>query len=635
MILVSESDGPRIVDRWSCTGPELGTRLAAAGCDHLLVVLPASATLVRTVHVPPASPLQVESAIRIEAEAKLLGSAPAHRTATGILGVESKHPTGLTVAWPDGLDANLPALSDDIEVHWVPEIACLAFLSGVESTRIFAQITQLDDSTAVSAVIPSSRGPVFRSMRSDHVDRDAASILRPLVVETLLADQVSPDHLETESSRLLTGLEERQVAGGLIADGSESDAKLTELASNITLEQTGRWAAVDRLLLAILGVRTSGLSHLAELQRDQRSVDPGLAGRVFEKLSNGRTAVAIVTTAILVFLLVPLASAGLRLAVMHLKIDDLAKLQSDVEQHDNLKTVYRVLGDQAWSMTKLLGDIANLTPEQIELTSISIAHGEPMAISGVAKRDGDYEGRDVIFEFNRRLRESGLFADAGPLASIEEPDSRGYTEFNVSADLANPLRPLRTRAEEDYAVLSYQDRRYGPTDDDGYLIVDPDLRQARLDSMIDRGLNFDRTLAESKSKPDPESVAVAEDAGTEMETSTSESQPRGSLAKQTGARPDDARPERPNDQARDRRARPARPSRPEPGSRSAIRDKVVEIPPPLTQEEIATLSNAEAKAMLEKVAEARKQPGVEDEVKSRLKNEFYQLMARIQETNSP
>ena len=38
--------------------------------------------------------------------------------------------------------------------------------------------------------------------------------------------------------------------------------------------------------------------------------------------------------------------------------------------------------------------------------------------------------------------------------------------------------------------------------------------------------------------------------------------------------------------------------------------------------------------MLEKVAEARKQPGVEDDVKDRLKNEFYQLMARIQETNS-
>ena len=639
MILVSEADGPRIVDRWSCAGSELGPRLTAAGCDELSVILPASATLVRTVHVPPASPLQVESAIRIEAEAKLLGSAPAHRTATGLLGIDSPHPTGLSVAWPESLEVDLPPLPEEIEVHWVPEIACLAFISGSECDRIIAQITQIDESTAVSAVIPSTEGPVFRSMRSDLLDQDPASILHPLVVETLLSDGTPAERLESTVDGLLADIPQRNISGGLVTDRDETDAKLSSLASNITLEATGRWAATDRILLAILGVRAGGLGHLANLRMDQHSVDPGVLGRVVEKLSEGRTAVAIVITAILLFLLVPLAGAGLRLGVMHLKVDDLARLQGDVEQHENLKTIYRALDSEAWSMTKILGDIANLTPEQIELTSISVAHGEPVSISGVAKRDGDMEGRDVVFEFNRRLRESGLFADAGPLPSIEAPDSRGFTEFDVSAELSNPLREIRTRAEDDYAVLTYQDRRYGPTDDDGYLIIDADLKDARIAAMIKRGLNFDRPLMKARAQADPNSVAVADaDSGRDPATATLDA-PAG-----TPESPEESPSTRssgeessgsPNRRPRDARDRPSTPSRGEPASRSSIRDKVIEVPPPITAEEVATLNNAEAKATLEKVSLARKQPGLDEEVQARLKQEFYLLLARIQETNKP
>lgn len=637
VLLVSEIDGTRIVDRWSCTGSELGPRLTAAGCGQLLVILPATATLVRTVHVPPASPLQVESAIRIEAEAKLMGSAPPHRTATGLLGIESPHPTGLAVAWPEALTADLPPLPDEIEVGWVPEIACLAFLSGDESQHLIAQITGMAGSTAISAVIPSTDGPVFRSTRSDRLGLDPSDQLRPLVVETLLSDGIAPDRLEATLTDLLKDIDDRMISGGLVVDQPETDARLNRLATNIALESTGRWAATDRLLLAILGVREGGLAHLARLRRDERSIDPGVLGRSIEKLSHGRTAVGIVIAAILVFLLVPLASSGLRLAIMNLKVDDLAQLQRDVQQHENLKTVYRELDKQAWSMTKLLGDIANLTPEEIEITSISIAHGEPIAISGVAKRGNDIEGRDIVFEFTRRLRESKLFAETRP--SIEEPDSRGYTEFSVSAELASPLLELRTKAQDDYAILTYRDRRYGPTDDDGYLIVDQELKDARLQALIDRGLMFDRPLDSVESEPDPDSIA-ASTTTTSRETGQSSAASTSRNTTSTEARTSDSETTSgagsPNRRPREARDRPSSPSRGgEPASRGTIRDKVVEIPPPLSEGEVATLSNAEAKATLEKVASARKQPGLDDEVEERLKREFYLLMARIQETNKP
>ena len=106
---------------------------------------------------------------------------------------------------------------------------------------------------------------------------------------------------------------------------------------------------------------------------------------------------------------------------------------------------------------ELLGDISNLMPEQIELVSISLTHGEPVALSGFAKRDGDMTGTDVVFEFNRRLRESGLFANAGPMPSIDPPDSKGYSEFTISAELDDPLRQVKPKAEDDYAVLTATD----------------------------------------------------------------------------------------------------------------------------------------------------------------------------------
>ena len=57
-----------------------------------------------------------------------------------------------------------------------------------------------------------------------------------------------------------------------------------------------------------------------------------------------------------------------------------------------------------------------------------------------------------------------------------------------------------------------------------------------------------------------------------------------------------------------------------------------EIPEPITAEEIATLSNAEAKDRLSKVASAKLMPGLDEETKARLKEEFTLIMARVRET---
>jgi len=639
-----------VADRFTCSIADLLDRLATASCGRVLAVLPGAATLVRTIHVPASSPLQVESAIRLEAEARLLGSAPWHRTGIGVLGGDGPHPTGIVAAWPEGLPGGIDVLegtaASGFEVERVPEIACLAHLAGETPDGVVASLDGHGRGRTLSAVIPTSAGPVFRSSRGG--DGDLVTRLRPLVVESLLADGVTPSEIRTESDRLLRAVPERTV-GGTLAIGESGETLLTSEFGSLPTDSDPH-AAEDRLLLAALGVRGGALSPLARLRAEETVEEPGFVRGLALKLSHGRTAVAIVFAAILVLVLAPLGSAGLRLMVMRGKVDDLAALETKVREAENRQKIYRELDRQAWSVTKLLGDVANLMPEQIETTSISFSHGDPMSISGLAKRDGDASGTDAVFEFNRRLRESGLFADAGPMPSIDPPDGRGYSEFKISADLADPLRPLRTPAEEDYAVLTFSDRRFGPVDDDGYLIVDPEKKDARIAALIKRGLAFEKPLPEMKAEGDPNAVVddaetVADTASTGGDDATTavatgpESTPDSTPGRTTGTdRPTrTSRPAAPSrttgDRERDRGS--SRGGAGEPASRGSIRTNVVDVPPPISAEEIAVLSKAEALDRWSKVAAARNSPGISEEDNARLAQEFELLKQRVREASNP
>lgn len=636
VLLIQGNAGSRsLVDRFECRSTELSDRLTAASCGRVLVILPSSATLVRTIHVPQGSPIQVESAIRVEADARLLGSAPDHRTGLAMIGQSGPHPTGLVVAWPETLDPGVPALTSDLEVTWVPEIACLAFLAGNTPAEISVV---LDRGGSTTAVIPTPNGPVFRSSRGNP-DGDTEARLRPMVVETLLAEGLEPALIEAELDRLLQGTSGRLIGEALLLESGAED-RIAGLIASAALPADGPNACSDRLLLAAIGVADGSMSSLANLRRTEFREKPGFIGALSSRLSNGRTAVAIAFAAILVMVLSPLAFAGLRLMVMRGKVVDLKDLEAQVLQVENLGKVYRELDKQAWSITKLLGDISNLMPKQIELISISLAHGEPVSVTGVAKQDGDLSGTDVVFIFNRELRESGLFADAGPLPSIEPPDGRGYSEFKFTAELADPLRQLRPRPEDDYAVLTYRDRRYGPVDDDGFLILDPEDRQARIDALVARGVSLDKPLAAIEADVDPNGSTA--DASRPSSTPTASSsntsrpprgadndreiassaEPEGTVEQESSSR------SRGSTASRSRGASP-RSSGEAPASRGSVRNKVIDIPEPLAPEEIDAMTVPEAKDRLGKVSRARQAAGIDDEQKARLKEEFNALMQRI------
>ena len=614
-----------------CANGDLEGHLEAVRCGRVLAVLPSAATLVRTIHTLPGASEQVESAIRIEAEARMLGSTPAHRSGIATLGLETEHPTGLVVAWPEGLEAGLPELDAEVEIRWIPEIACLARLAGESPTSIHAILDP--ETAAIAAVIPTEQGPAFRAARGGgDVSGDVASRLGPLVIETLIGQGVAPNQVEAEATNLLADATDRTIEGTLLA-GGHADDRIRSAVTNpeIALESDAR--VDDRIVLAALAATDGPLAPLARMQSEERFERPGFFKGTAARLSEGRAAVAVAMAAVILLLLVPLAGSGLRLLLMQGKVDDLAALQAHVDQVDNLQKVYRELDRQAWSVTKILGDLSNLMPETIELKSITVQHGEPISISGFAKADRGRSGAEAVFDFNRQLRESGLVANSGPESSIEEPDGRGYTEFSITAELADPLRTVRYPAEEDYAIVSYSERRYGPVDEDGYLLEGDAGREA-LDAKIAgglAGLDLDVTRGVAPTGRDSagpartDRAAAADDEVDDPDDEDLIDDDRRSAS--ADGRSSGGRDGRPSS-----RSASTPSSRSDPGSRSASRNFVKEIPEPITPEEIATLSNAEAKDRLSKVASAKLMPGLDEETKERLKEEFSLIMARVRET---
>ena len=603
-----------IEDTFWCSPADLRTRLETAQCGRILAILPSSASLVRTIHTPPGNPAQVESAIRLEAESRMLGATPVHRSGIAVLGRESAHPTGLVVAWPEAIHVDFPVLDSGMEVRWVPEIACLALLAGEESDSLCAIMDA--DETAMAAVIPTEHGPSFRAARSrEQDDEGIESRLRPLVVESLLSEGIATTRIDSAIKLMFEGIEARTIDHSLvIAPGA--DDLLRKIVTNASVAIDGSAPADDRIILAALGVADGPLSTLAGMREFEIHERPGFVRGLANRLSEGRTAVSVGMAALILILLVPLAGAGLRLMIMRAKVADLQVLQTHVEKVDNLQKVYRELDRQAWSMTKLLGDVSNLMPESIELESINIQHGEPLVIGGYAKASRDQSGADAVFEFNKRLRESGLLANSGPESSIEEPDGRGYTEFKITAEIDDALRMVRYTAGEDYAITSYSERRYGPVDEDGFLL-EGDAAQAALDARIEAGLTgiTSTPTAPPVTGNSGRSSAVATERTSEAEASSESETPRES-----------SRSTRPSSRG------DAPPSRSNPSSRSAARNFVTEVPDPISPEEIGTLSNAEAKDRLSKVASAKLMPGLDDETKARLREEFKLIMARVRET---
>ena len=435
----------------------------------------------------------------------------------------------------------------------------------------------------------------YRVVREDGVDsaswEDAA---RRAVAETLLLAGVG----DADASRLIQATQAKfpRDGSGLIAPGGPDCSELSAMVAGTSAdtEWWHRWG-----LLVGAGVASAGeLAPTVQLRATEASAAGGLLTRAIERCSEPKAAVSLVVAAVAAVALIPMGVSALRMAVLNWKLPDPQAYERLLQRADQQAAMYRDYQRYAWPMTKLLGDLASTTPEGIELESVSLGFGSPMLVSGAAKPQGSQSATDAILMMERQMRDSGIFDRV--VKNWEAPNAAGIVKFSITASVSQPVQMPEYPEVQDFAKRTLRDRRYG------------------TDSGSVASAGTSSTAAPPPAPEGPPVIAI-NPPGTPPRTPDATAPAPNADSATTTASATDTRTRRgfgsaANDAATRGSSRPA-----SGGEASAV-------PDPLTDEQIASMSKAEANEALARVSRARAQKNLDPAVEQRLKDEFYKLI---------
>ena len=434
------------IDRW----------LEPHHVGRVICVLPSTAIICRSCTLPDADPEQLEQALSLQAEAQLLGSAPPHRMAMAVLhsapGETSR--AGIILVWPESAAFGPPGTVRPMS--FAPNIAALAaLLNGLRPIEPLLWLDRADGS--IASAITHSSGAAFRAAREDPRDTEA---WRSSVTRTIAETALNVGHSDTFIESLTRGL-----APALAELGPSESVLLIsrELIDGASARLDGagkdeKWWSQYGVAAGALLATTDQLRPLTELKAVLPLVRPSRVRTTIEKLSRPRAAVAAVVICALILAFGPLVMSGLRLQLLNWRHSDLDQRKARVDQINDQLAMYRTLNDRAWSMTKLMSDIACNTPEGIELEWIRLAHGQAFAVKGTAKKD-DSKGRratEVVAQMQTDLQKSGIFDDVRMTWS--DRNAFGNYNFELSARILQPHKMPNYPVEQDWQRWTMQQR---------------------------------------------------------------------------------------------------------------------------------------------------------------------------------
>jgi len=578
--------------------------LAEHAVGRVICVLPAASVICRTCTLPDASPEQLQMAIGLQAEAHLPDIAPPHRLGLAVLDAAPGETTrcGLMLAWPES--AAVPEPPTDRQMTFAPDVAALAaLLDGQRPAEPLIWIGRSDGSVALA--ITHAGGTVFRCTREDPGQDGAwpANIGR-VIAETALGIGHGSTFVDT-----LVATTRAKVAD-LPSDGLLMPVELMEAASvrvDGVSADPGWWSTYGVAVGALLA-STDHLAALTQLKDSLPVKAPSLASRLHAGLSRPRNLGNALVACVLIIALSPLLLSGLRLWVLKARLPELEARLGAVNQADDRLGMYRELGDKAWSMTKILSDIASNTPEGIELQSIRVTQGESIAVSGRATPHDGREATEIVSLMQKQLQDSDIFG--GVVLNWGDGDRYGNYQFDLSAKVVQPhLRPPYA-IELDFGRWTLADRREG-----------------KGPGTSDEAQETEEGSGDPADQPEPQEPLMAP-GDTESEASPL------ALADRDPAKPTEDAGELPP--VRFQRSRSGGPDAPEGKSRATDRSSEggklppsKDIPPPRTAQEIDAMSLPEAQEALAKVARARKHARGDETLKERLKEEFRLLFERV------
>lgn len=561
-----------------------------------------------------------------------MGGVPPHRVGLGILpaSADAKTRQGLLLAWPESMStAELPPIPEGIPTTYVPELACLSAIELAEGVR--SGITMSADRAAGSVVLiapvsgasDASAGLAIRSTREDGSDPDSWRMeLVRAARETLMSADVPIATAEAMiaefSGRLGSGTAER-----MIVVPAE-----TERLVERTLSGSEALDAATRITVAGVLVAADGpLAPFTRLLREVPRERPHPVQAVIDRISEPRLAARILIAAVLLVMFAPLAFAALRYGILSLKVDDLDALERSNRITRQQVAMYRELRSNAWPMGKVLGDLSNAMPEGVDVDTISIGQSEGVTVRGVAKptdikdpagKKESLDAAEVVGRMQHDLEDSGIFRRAK--YEFKAEDGRGWREFTMTCEVSGPTRQPSYTQDDDFAVRTLRDRRY------------PNWREIEGGEGGGGGAPPEDAQASDDGKPPKERAPKPAPEESDSDGSGEE----GSTEVAAAPEPEAEGGEAPTDAAAAGSSRGIgrRGTTPRSGDGAGTPPQPtagvnVEVPPPMTDEEIAVLSKSDALALLNRVAKARQSPSIDQDTKNRLRTDFDRLMQHI------
>ena len=495
----------------------------------------------------------------------------------------------------------------DTEPLYVPDIAALASLMG----RLHPPdpIVWCDrNNGSVGLVLAQQEQVLIRATREELTrDEDLNNCTRRLLMESALQTGSTPESAEAIAQRSVASIE---------AAGKGDQILILPEAVQLSLREKIKGVDVDSQWLMEWGIAagaalatTEDLVLLTTFRQSLPEERPSFVEATTARLKTRQVAVSLIAAAVLILAFGPLLIHGFRLAVLNTLHPTISEQVRAYEDGRNRQTMYRAMLDESWPMAKILGDISNNTPQGIELEVIKISHGEPVKIGGIARPDSGEDAAALATKMKAQMQGSGVFSDV--TLRWEDEKTYGDREFDISATVVRPHYRPAYAMEQDYGSWTLSARRSGEG---------PDGEEADGDVKV-------ATATPPPTAPNPQGATSSAPISAPVAAP-----PSGSS---------DAMANSGNSRSSTRTSRPSSgrsggdglASRSDSDSQGADLTSIPtgRIPESMSQEQISTMSLAEAQIKLKEVANARKQHKSNPEVNNRLRSEFQMIMAHIRQ----
>ena len=611
--LVAHSEGPgqiRVVETADFHGGEQEIRswIETRSLTAVRIVLPGCHVICRTCSLPESDEAQLEAALQLQIETRILGAAPPHRFGGAMLPAASHATTrtGLILAWPESSAFTGPDL--DLEPLYVPDIAALASLLG----RLHPPdpIVWCDRTNGtVGLVLAQQEQILIRATREQLGDaQDMNDRIRQLLLESALQTRSTPDSaaaLADRSISALSGTDRDQIL--LLPEDVRQNLHDRIHGVDVDDQWLQDWGVAAGAALAT----TDDLVLLTTFRDSLPEERPTFVDATTARLKTRKVAVALVTMAVLLLAFGPLLIHGFRLAVLNVLHPSISEQVRAYEDGRNRQTMYRAMLDESWPMSKILGDISNNTPQGIELEVIKISHGEPVKIGGIAKPESGEDAAALATKMKAQMQGSGVFSNV--TLRWEDEKTYGDREFDISATVTRPHYRPPYAMEQDFGEWTLSARRSGEG---------PDGEDMEGETSVTAETTPPALAFEPRLPSDSTGGSVTGPSGASSARSSSgASSSSPNRASERSSRPSG------------RSSRDGLASRSDSDSQGADLASIPtgRIPEVMTQEQISTMSISEAQIKLKEVAAARKQHKSNPEVADRLRSEFQMLMKHIRE----